>query len=212
MKIQLNHVIPAPLQGAYNAESIWGRNLELSSASYYLVNAASGKGKSTLVSYIYGLRKDFSGQVLIDGKNIADFTLREWSDLRKSKVAMMFQDLRLFDSLTALENINIKRTLTNAVSHDEMMAMAENMGIAPLLQKPVKFLSMGQQQRVALIRTLMQPFEFLLMDEPFSHIDKENIRKAEQLIDASCKRNNAGLILTTLGEPHGLPYNDTISV
>jgi len=212
MNIQLKQLIPNPLKGTYGEESIWGKTAELSSPSYYLVNAASGKGKSTLLSYIYGLRKDFSGQLMMDEHDIAGFSLRDWSDVRKTKLAMMFQDLRLFDELTALENINIKRQLTNDVSMDEMMKMTDVLGVSELLNRPVKFLSMGQQQRVALVRTLMQPFECLLLDEPFSHIDAKNIHKAEQLIDEACKKNNASLILTSLGESYGLHYNETIAV
>ncbi len=212
MKIQLNQVIPAPLSGEYSEESIWGKTTELSGPSYYLVNAASGKGKSTLLSYIYGLRNDFSGHIRIQDKDVSVMTLREWSDLRKTRIAMMFQDLRLFDGLTALENINMKRQQTNTVSVDDMMRMTETMGVSGLLGKQVRFLSMGQQQRIALIRTLVQPFEYLLLDEPFSHVDKENIARAEQLIEEACKKNHAGLVVTTLGEKYGLNYHESIFV
>jgi putative ABC transport system ATP-binding protein len=212
MNIRLNQVIPAPLKDSFTEGSIWNTVHELQPASYCLVNAASGKGKSTLLSYLYGLRRDFSGQILFDDRDISGISLAAWSDLRKNKLAMMFQDLRLFDDLSAMDNIRLKNDLTKTFSVQEIMDMAEILGITGLLDKPARLLSMGQQQRVTLIRTLAQPFRWLLLDEPFSHLDKVNISKTEQLIDAACKKNGAGLILTTLGEQHDLHYTHSITV
>ena len=71
-------------------------------------------------------------------------------------------------------------------------------------------LSLGQQQRVALIRCLLQPFEFLLLDEPFSNIDDTNIKIAKKLIEQECKANNAGFILATLGHDYEFENVTTI--
>jgi len=90
--------------------------------------------------------------------------------------------------------------------------MAEKLNVAPLLGKMCKHMSFGEQQRVAIIRSLCQPFEYLLMDEPFSHLDKGNIKIACELIRDKCVKNNAGLILTTLGEHYELEYDQIKSV
>jgi ABC-type cobalamin/Fe3+-siderophores transport system ATPase subunit len=66
---------------------------------------------------------------------------------------------------------------------------------------------MGQQQRVAIIRALCQPFEILLMDEPFSHLDAENSLKCLTLINKRCDEIGAGFVLTTLGDDHGFKYD-----
>lgn len=212
MDILLNSVVPAPLQNQYNEESLWGKETIFKSGQYHLVKAHSGKGKSTLLSYVYGLRSDFSGTVVLGDQSVKDISLNQWSDLRQKSLSIVFQDLRLFDDLTAWQNIVIKQHLTSFVSDSEIHAMAETLGVTALLDKKIKHLSMGQQQRIALIRALSQPFKWLLLDEPFSHLDEQNTNKMEQLIDAFCKKQNAGLILTSLGADSSLKMDKIITV
>lgn len=204
MDIALRNVVPKPLEGNYTSDSIWGKDKEFKAGKYYLVKASSGKGKSTLISYLFGTRSDFSGTVLLNNKDTRSFGMNDWSVLRQEQIAIVFQDLRLFDELSAYDNIIIKQQLTKTVKDEEIRSMAQHLGIEQLLDKPVKLLSMGQQQRVALIRALVQPFKWLLLDEPFSHLDAENTLKMEVLIEEVCKRNGAGLILTSLGNGSSL--------
>lgn len=204
MDIALRNVVPKPLEGNYTSDSIWGKDKEFKAGKYYLVKASSGKGKSTLISYLFGTRSDFSGTVLLNNKDTRSFGMNDWSVLRQEQIAIVFQDLRLFDELSAYDNIIIKQQLTKTVKEEEIRSMAQHLGIEQLLDKPVKLLSMGQQQRFALIRALVQPFKWLLLDEPFSHLDAENTLKMEALIEEVCKRNGAGLILTSLGNGSSL--------
>lgn len=212
MDILLDGLIPLPLRDNYRHGDVWGSRIEMKSGMRYLVNAPSGNGKSTLLSYIYGLRKDYEGQVTVDGKNTRNLKPTEWSKQRQTNLSMVFQDLRLFGELTAWQNIQVKRKLADAITQHDLNSMVETLGMSAFMHKQVKFLSMGQQQRVAIIRALVQPFKWLLLDEPFSHIDKENIAKAEQLILETCERNKAGLVITTLGEHYGLSYNEVLSI
>jgi putative ABC transport system ATP-binding protein len=71
---------------------------------------------------------------------------------------------------------------------------------------------MGQQQRVAIIRALCQPFEWLILDEPFSHLDIENTQRSLKLIDERCNHLKAGFVLTSLGDRHGYNYDDEIKL
>lgn len=213
MNIQIDNVIPAPLAGIiYDQESIWGKQEAVSSPDKILIRAASGKGKSTLLSLLYGLRNDYSGNIILDGKKASENTLEDWALLRRKTFSMMFQDLRLFGELTASQNILLKARLENSATEEEVILMAEKLGVAGKLQNQCKHLSLGQQQRIALIRCLVQPFSFLLLDEPFSHIDSENIEKAKVLIHDACAKNNGGLILTSLGESYGMNFTKTLSV
>ncbi|MEA3462965.1 MAG: ATP-binding cassette domain-containing protein, partial [Bacteroidota bacterium] len=90
---------------------------------------------------------------------------------------------------------------------ERIMEMAMMLGIDPFLNRKAGILSFGQQQRVAIIRALCQPFDFLLADECFSHMDRDNSLTAYQLIRAECEARSAGLILTSLNET-GLPNTD----
>jgi len=71
---------------------------------------------------------------------------------------------------------------------------------------------MGQQQRVAILRALCQPYEWLIMDEPFSHLDKENTSKCLELINARTLEQGAGFVLTTLGDDHGFHYDQELKL
>src|SRR6185295_14901973 len=131
--------------------------------------APSGTGKSTLIAYLYGIRKDFSGTIRFG--NDSSISLKQWSELRNKKIAVVFQDLRLFPQLTAMENIQLKNSFSKSKTEEEIIQLAAKLGIDHKLKSKCGNLSLGQQQRVAIIRSLCQPFEFLLLDEPFSHLD-----------------------------------------
>ncbi len=207
--IALRNIKPEPIfDGGVTVQSeVWNTSLVFEKGKNYLITAPSGKGKSTLIHLIYGLRKDFSGELFLNDGNAADFQPDDWSQLRQSKFSIMFQDLRLFPNLTAMANIQLKAALTGDVSDERIREMAQQLGIAELLDKPCGELSYGQRQRVAIIRSLCQPFDFLLLDEPFSHLDQENIEKASDLITTELKRRNAGMIMVSLGERYRFHYD-----
>ena len=79
--------------------------------------------------------------------------------------------------------------------------------ITHILEQQTEKCSYGEQQRIAIIRALIQPFELLLLDEPFSHLDNENIKKAAQLIAKECAARNAGFAITDLDEDENFEYS-----
>lgn len=200
MTIRLENLIPLPLLEQQRGNSdIWEKNLvSFEPGLSYLVEAPSGRGKTSLLSLIYGLRKDYRGKLYLGDVDIFSITSREWSLIRKKRLSFIFQGLELFDELTAMENIRLKNDITQEKSEEEIYEMAEILGIAEFLKRKTGILSFGQQQRVAIIRALCQPFEFLLADECFSHIDQENSKIAFDLILKECQNKNAGLILSAL--------------
>jgi ABC-type lipoprotein export system ATPase subunit len=213
MQIRLHHVLPRPLTDTpINEHSIWKTNTQLDSDGYYLVQAPSGTGKTTLISLLYGLRNDYHGTIEVDGQNIQQLTIAEWTGLRRSKMAIVFQDLRLFPQLTALENIQLKNKLTDTLTEQEIQDMAAKLGVAHRLQKICGTLSLGQQQRIAIVRALAQPFQLLLLDEPFSHLDQNNCEIASELIQAHCKKHNAGIVLTSLGSTISFAFTHHLTI
>jgi putative ABC transport system ATP-binding protein len=207
--IKLQNIKPEPLfeSGQSPKSDIWDTNRTFKKGKNYLITAPSGKGKSTLLHVIYGLRKDFSGELFLNEKDSAGFPPEEWSELRQSRFSIIFQDLRLFPDLTAMGNIQLNANLASKITPQRIKEMAEQLDISELLEKPCGALSYGQRQRVAIIRALCQPFDFLLMDEPFSHLDDANIEKASALIDSEIKRQSAGLIMVSLGERFLFDYD-----
>lgn len=203
MTIRLENLIPLPLLEQQRKHSeIWECSpLIFEPGKSYLVEAPSGRGKTSLLSIIYGLRKDYRGSVFLDDRDISAFSRTEWSGLRKHSLSYIFQGLELFDELTALDNILLKNSITHHKTEEEIRKMARSLGIEAFLNRKTGILSFGQQQRVAIIRSLCQPFETLLADECFSHMDQENSIVAYELIEKECRVQGAGLILSSLNSP-----------
>jgi len=182
-----------------NSSGIWeAGSVVFEQGKSYLVEAPSGRGKTSLLSIIYGLRSDYRGEVFLDGTELSGFSGKEWSVIRKKRLSFIFQGLELFDELTAFDNIQLKNSITLQKSPEEIQEMAAKLGIGQFLHKKCGILSFGQQQRIAIIRALCQPFEVLLADECFSHMDRKNSMTAFGLIREECQVRNAGLILTSL--------------
>ena len=124
----------------------------------------------------------------------------------------MFQDFKLFNELTLLENIKIKNNLTSHKTDNEIDFLIDRLGLSHKRNQIVKSLSLGQKQRVAIIRSLCQPFDFLLLDEPFSHLDEENIKILTEIIDEEIKNQKAGFILTTLNNEYLFQYDKILNL
>jgi putative ABC transport system ATP-binding protein len=98
------------------------------------------------------------------------------------------------------------------VSTAMLNEMIEQLGIGHIMQRSTAICSYGEQQRIAIIRALVQPFDLLLMDEPFSHLDQINTKKAASLIADACKLRGAGFILTDLDEDDNFDYHTRLTL
>lgn len=206
--ITLQQTLPQVFAGKDTIISdVWHQSLEFVKGEKVLIEAASGTGKSSLCSYIYGYRNDYQGIICFDGKNIQSLGVNEWVEIRKSSLSMLFQDLRLFTELSAWENVQIKNSLTGFKSKKEIKTWFEALGIADKWEVPLGKLSFGQQQRVALIRALCQPFDFIFLDEPVSHLDDENGRIMAFILAEEAEKQGAGIVVTSIGKHLELDYN-----
>lgn len=213
MKIILDHIMPTPLASmSHGEDSIWGKYVILDQAKHIVLNASSGKGKSTFTTVTTGIRKDYTGTLFYDDRDIQTFSPSEWAEIRRSIISVVFQDLQLFPKLSVKENLIVKNKLTDTFSEAELRILLERLGIDDKWNQLVGLLSMGQQQRVAIIRALCQPYQWLIMDEPFSHLDKENTRLSLEMIDERTRKQNAGFVLTTLGEYHDYQYDQELKL
>lgn len=213
MKIILDHIMPVPLASIeHKSDSIWGNNIVLNHGEKILLNASSGKGKSTFTLTTLGLRNDYSGKIFFDDRNIQTFSPDEWAAIRREKIAVVFQDLQLFPNLTVGENLLLKNNLHPVFSEIEIRKMLDQLKIGDKWEQQCSLLSMGQQQRVAIIRALCQPFETLILDEPFSHLDIENTQHALALINERCDEQNAGFVLTTLGDKYQFTFDKELKL
>ena len=164
--IHLQQTLPQVFADRNSVTSdVWHQDLIFRKGEMYLIEAASGTGKSSLCSYLYGYRNDYQGIINFDETNIKAYSVKQWVDLRKHSLSMLFQDLRIFTELTALENVQLKNNLTGHKKKKEILALFEKLGISDKLNVKAGKLSFGQQQRVAFIRAFCQPFDFLFLDD-----------------------------------------------
>lgn len=204
-------VVPHVFTDADSLRSeVWGRNVNFERGNTYLVEAGSGRGKSTMCSYIVGYRHDYDGRVYFDAVDARSYSVSDWVNLRGHHVSCLFQELRLFPELTAWENVAIKNNITRHATDGQVRTWFEQLGIADKMQARVGRMSFGQQQRVALIRCLVQPFDFLLADEPISHLDDDNSQVVTHVLMDEVRRQGAALIVTSIGKHPELPYDKTL--
>jgi ABC-type lipoprotein export system ATPase subunit len=215
MQLELRQIVPIPLKDKFSkrGSDIWNKNLRLAKGEWIKIKAPSGTGKTTFVHIIYKLRNDYVGNVLWDNRHLSEITGDALARMRQQNISVVFQDLRLFSNLTARENIELNRVLQQPFYESSVIdTMAERLGITHVLQQRAGLCSYGEQQRVAIIRSLVQPFDWLIMDEPFSHLDHENITKAAILIADECKTRGAGFLLTDLEEDDHFNYTQKLNL
>ncbi len=188
-----------------NASDIYlQKNIVFNSGEFYLIKANSGNGKSSLLNFIYGVNSNYSGKIT--------FSTNDQSSFKIDKLSYVFQDFKLFEALSVIENIQIKNKLTNFKTDLQIETLLQKVGLLHKKNALVKTLSLGQRQRVSIIRALCMPFEFLLLDEPFSHLDNDNIKILTTIIEKQCKAQNAGIILTTLNNDYLFNYDSILNL
>jgi ABC-type lipoprotein export system ATPase subunit len=206
--IQLTNTLPDVFKGRTDiASDVWLKDLTFEKGKSYLIEANSGTGKSSLFSFLYGYRNDYQGQMIFDGHDINHLTIQQWTEIRRNHLSLLWQDLRLFPELTAHENVKIKNNLTHFQKKSTIDNWFDQLGIVEKKDTLVGKMSFGQQQRVALIRALCQPFDFILLDEPVSHLDDTNAAILADILKAEAKDQDAAIIVTSIGKRLDLEYD-----
>lgn len=212
-EIELKCLLPSVFRGMettkrIRSSQIWEENsFIISKGCKISIQAESGCGKSSLLSFLFGNRRDYEGQILFDGVNIRTFDIKKWCDIRTKGIALLPQEMRLFSELTVMQNINLKNDLTNHKTLDEILTLLDRLGILEKKDSLIKNLSIGQQQRVAFVRTICQPFDFIFLDEPVSHLDEANNKIVAGIVEEEASKQSAGIISTSVG--NNLLLNDS---
>ncbi len=210
-KIQLINILPEVFANRPDFTSdVWSKDVCFERGKAYLVEANSGTGKSSLCSYIYGYRNDYRGQILFDGQDIRDYGVSKWTSIRRKHFSLLWQELRMFPELTALENVLIKNKLTGKQKKKQILEWFDMLGISDKVDSPLGRMSFGQQQRVALIRALCQPFDFLFVDEPISHLDDSNSEIMGRIMTEEAQKQGAGIIATSIGRHIDMHYDQVL--
>lgn len=217
-QIEIRNLLPAvfsdePERTLHAGSDVWlTPSLIFRKGEKTLIRAASGCGKSSLCAFITGMRTDFEGQILFDNTPSQSLSRNQWAELRRQHLSYLPQEMKLFAPLTVMENIRLKNTLTGRFDDKEIMEMLHAVEMADFANRQAGRLSLGQQQRVAFVRALCQPFDFILLDEPVSHLDaRANDAQASLLLEVA-NRYGAGVVVTSVGNDLAIPYDTTLTL
>src|SRR6185312_13094707 len=131
MQIQLRHLKPYYIEKENrSASQVWEQNIVINKEEHLHIVAPSGSGKTSLIHFIYGLRKDYSGTIFYDNAEIKNLSTENFSSFRQNKISIIFQDLKLFENQTVKENIEIKRMLDPYHSSEKIDEMTLQIGRA----------------------------------------------------------------------------------
>ena len=201
----LDHLLPNVFAGMIadgDKSDIWLQEVRLERGETILIEAESGRGKTSLCSYVVGLRSDYAGQIRYLSEQGEELSI-EPCELLRRHIGIMFQEHRIFGELTAVENVMLKNQLTQFYTEQQVRSQLSELGLSQQLDRPCATLSLGQQQRVAFVRALAQPCSFLLLDEPISHLDPTNAEVMVQMLRQRQLADGLGVIVTSVG--HRLP-------
>jgi len=159
-------------------------NLVLHPGKIGSFNGPSGCGKSTLLDLIAGFLQPISGKILLDGKDIVTFAPEQ------RPVSILFQTDNLFDHLSVRKNLELGLAKSPAAKTVNIQNALEQVDLIEFIDRPAFSLSGGQKQRIALARTLLANQPVLLLDEPYSSLDKINADKMRQLVEKLTIANN----------------------
>ncbi len=174
-------------------------NLDINNGELVILKGVSGSGKSTLLSLIALLQKPTSGEILIDGTNIAKLPDAFCSEFRHKRLGLVFQNFNLIEGLSVYENLLAPFALTNfkANVREEMIKKAlELANIAHKRDENVSNLSGGERQRCAVARALSMDADIILADEPTANLDRDNARAFLGLLE-SFKELKKSVIVAT---------------
>ena len=149
-------------------------DLRISAGEYVAVVGPSGSGKSTLLSLLGGMLSPTSGRIWLDDTSVYEQSVISRSTIRRERMGFVFQTFNLIPYLTALENVQVPLALNNVSPVNQVglaTAMLQRFGLGDRLNHKPSEMSVGQQQRVALARTLVNDPQIILADEPTGNLD-----------------------------------------
>lgn len=172
--LEIKNVSKTYGEGSAQVVALKNIHIHVDDGEFVAITGPSGSGKSTLLNIIGGLDSISSGEVLLDGIRIDNLNENALVDIRRRKIAYVFQQYHLIPSLTALENVLLPLTFYKSVGEEEERAVGilGKVGLEKRTKHKPSQLSGGEQQRVAIARALINSCPFILADEPTGNLDQ----------------------------------------
>ncbi|WEB69275.1 ABC transporter ATP-binding protein [Lactobacillus crispatus] len=209
--IELKDVNKVYGKGEAKVAALKDINFQANKGEVVLIMGPSGAGKSTFLTIAGSLQKPTSGEILINGRDISNFSAKQSGELRLNKIGFVLQAYNLVPFLTVKEQFTLidKVKKQNNLSQDKLQGLLKQLGIEKLVNKYPNELSGGQQQRVAIATALYANPDILLADEPTASLDTQNVEEVEQLFKDLAKKRDKAVILVT-HDPRLEKYADHI--
>lgn len=209
--IELKNIKKVYGKGNAQVEALKNINFKADKGEVVLIMGPSGAGKSTFLTIAGSLQKPTSGEVLINGEDISDFSTKKRNGLRLNRIGFVLQAYNLVPFLTVEEQFTLvdKVKKQNNLLRDELNDLLKQLGITDLVKKYPSELSGGQQQRAAIARALYANPEILLADEPTASLDTRNVEEVGQLFKDLAKKRDKAVMLVT-HDPRLEKYADHI--
>lgn len=199
MNISLHNLVPGYLpDDVIEASGVWNQEHELKRGERIGVCGPSGRGKSTLMKILCGLQRDYAGTLFYGGEAMDQQGIGTWPGLRKGHISTVLQDFFLFEDANGYVNLDLLPVLAPDVTRDRVEDWVQRLGLIDLMKREVATWSQGQKQRLALLRALAAPSDWLLLDEPFSHLDSGTQQVTAALISEVCDERGSGWVVSHL--------------
>ena len=193
--IEFKNVVKEYITGETKIRALNEANFSVKKGELAVILGSSGAGKTTALNILGGMDTPTSGEVWVDGKNIAKYKKKELTGYRRTDIGFVFQFYNLVPNLTALENVELAaqvcKNSLDAAKTLEKVGLGERMGNFP------SQLSGGEQQRVSIARALAKNPKLLLCDEPTGALDYNTGKQILQLLQDTCRKDNITVLLIT---------------
>ncbi|KJY59540.1 ABC transporter ATP-binding protein [Lactobacillus kimbladii] len=209
--IELKNVKKVYGTGAAQVVALKNINFKANLGEVVLIMGPSGAGKSTFLTIAGSLQKPTTGEVIVNGQNIARISARASDHLRLTQLGFVLQAYNLVPFLKIREQFELVNKVKKAgnINQEKLQELLKQLGINSLLNKYPSELSGGQQQRAAIARALYANPQILLADEPTASLDSENVAEVGQLFKNLAKKYNKAVLLVT-HDPRLKQYADHI--
>ncbi len=193
--IQFKNVKKKYKMGEVEIEALSGVDFEVNKGEFVVIVGPSGAGKTTILNLLGGMDKATSGQILVDGQDVAKYSERQLTQYRRDDIGFVFQFYNLVQNLTALENVELATQISK--NPLDVRMVLERVGLNKRLDNFPAQLSGGEQQRVAIARAIAKNPKLLLCDEPTGALDYQTGKAILGLLREMCDKYTMTVIVIT---------------
>lgn len=193
--VSLKKVYKRYKMGEVTITASGGVSFDIEKGEFAVIVGESGAGKTTVLNMLGGMDKSDSGEIFVDGTDIAKYNKKQLTAYRRYDIGFVFQFYNLVQNLTALENVELSASLCkNAGNPKDVL---KSVGLGDRMNNFPSQLSGGEQQRVSIARALVKNPKLLLCDEPTGALDYNTGKNILSLLHKTCKDNNMTVVVIT---------------